>query len=113
MLLVPSAVIADDLVRFALSLDAHQCCARTGGECAQLRTPDQCCRTQQEAASQGYASTAPDSRPRLIPQQVALALPPSVFAGDLEPPAVARDDSASVFKRPHDPPYLHPFPLLI
>lgn len=110
-LLLPLAVTSDDLIRFALSADAHSCCASTNGSCAQLSTPDECCRTQEQAVSQGYATVGPDSRVQFVPAPSA-GLPAQFQRFDVEFPGVAEATSPA-FKRPHDPPHLHPFPLLI
>ena len=113
MLFVPTATIADDLIRFALSLDAHRCCAATEGSCAQLSTPDECCQTQDLAASQGFTTIGPESRTRPASIQVAIAAPiDSMFSASI---AISALDNfgRNTFKRPHDPPHLHPFPLLI
>jgi hypothetical protein len=111
MVLVPPAVIADDLIRFTLSADAHRCCASTGGECAQLSTPDDCCQTQEQAASQGYTSVAPDAR-RAAPDLIVAVVVPSSVTTIPGPVADDRPISGAI-KRPHDPPHLHTFPLLI
>jgi hypothetical protein len=111
MLCMPSAMIADDLIRFALSADAHRCCAAAHGQCAQLSTPDECCKTQEQATSQGFTSL-PNAAPIRVeaPDALSLAMTPDVIAGVSE--RFSNHDVAA-FKRPHDPPHLHPFPLLI
>ena len=113
MLLEPSAVISDDLIRFALSADAHRCCAAAQGSCAQLSTPDECCQTQEQVASEGFTTIGPESRTRPASIQFAFAPPiDSMFSASA---AIGAPDASagSAFKRPHDPPHLHPFPLLI
>jgi len=111
MLLLPVAVTSDDLIRFALSAGAHRCCASTNGDCAQLNTPDECCHTQEQAVSQGYTTVCPDSRSQFVPD-LAMGLPAEFQRFGVQLSALA-DDGPSGFKRPHDPPHLHPFPLLI
>jgi hypothetical protein len=112
MLILPFAVISDDLIRFGLSADAHRCCASTNGDCAQLNTPDDCCQTQQQAASHGYTSLAPNTRLQFVAGMDVTA--PVEHARNLvQPPHVVELSPLDAFKRPHDPPHLHSFPLLI
>jgi hypothetical protein len=111
-LLMPSASFGDDLVRFALSMDAHRCCASTGGNCAQLSTPDDCCQTQQQAATPPLNTVSPEAAPRI-------AAAPLTIIGTVSPiallsaPAVTHRPASNAFKRLHDPSHLHSFPLLI
>ena len=107
-LVTPVAVVSHDLVAFALSRSAEACCAATRGECAGLSTPDSCCRTQQMAASPDFTSTAPGLA------HLGLA-PISTPIVDLLGAPWSWSDVAvpDAFKRPHDPPHLHGFPLLI
>jgi len=111
MLVLPVAVTSDDLIRFALSADAHRCCASTKGDCARLSTPDECCHTQERAISQGYTTVCPDSRPEFV-SNLELGLSAEYPRFDVQLFAITADGSLA-FKRPHDPPHLHPFPLLI
>ena len=108
-LAAPVAAVSHDLIGLALSSRAEACCAAMRGECAGLSTPDTCCQTQQFAASPDLTSTTPSLA------QVDLAGPVSI--GNIWLPDAlgsARDRSArDAFKRPHDPPHLHTFPLLI
>lgn len=107
-LLVPSTAISGDLIRFALSSRALACCAATKGACAQLTTPDTCCQTQEQAAGPGLAANGPDlqlSFPSFADQSTPIAF---VIIDALE-----LDRTTEAFKRPHDPPHLHLFPLLI
>jgi hypothetical protein len=112
VLSVPTAVIGDDLIRFAVAVDAHKCCAASGGACAQLSTPDQCCTTQEEAASLGFTSVGAELRTTLVAPDCAL-LGPSLAAVKHPTVGSVRSDSSRSFTRPHDPPHLHSFPLLI
>lgn len=111
MLLLPAAVTSDELIRFALSADAHRCCESTNGACAQLSTPDECCHTQEQAIGQGYTTIGPSSRLQLIPN-LTLGLPAEFVSLGVELSAIT-NDAVLAFKRPHDPPHLHHFPLLI
>jgi hypothetical protein len=109
-LLVPSAVVADDLIRVSLSADAVACCAKVK-DCASLQGPDACCQTRQQAPGQGFDSSLPDSRVALFSPAVAVVLPSTAAAFQWHD---AREAFAALsFKRPHDPPHLHPYNLLI
>ena len=111
--LLPAAVVCDGLIRFALSVEAYRCCASTGGECAKLSTPDECCKTQEQAASQGFTSVAPDTRVRFA-SDLSSALPVTAFqVARVEMFERTGPSATDRFTRPHDPPHLHPFPLLI
>lgn len=107
-LLVPSAAVADDLIRFSLSADAMACCARVK-DCATLQGADVCCQTREQASGQGFDSTLAGSR-------TALALPAVAVTSQRTAAAfyvVSESTPTHSFKRPHDPPHLHPFNLLI
>ena len=108
-LAAPVAAVSHELIGFALSSRAEACCAAMRGECAGLSTPDTCCQTRQFAASPDLTSTAPG----LAQVDIASPLPiPTSYRSDGL--GSARDRSArDAFKRPHDPPHLHGFPLLI
>jgi hypothetical protein len=110
-LLVPSAAIADDLIRFSLSYRAAACCAKTNGDCAGLSTPDTCCQTHRQAAGQGLTTIAPGLRSELAPPAVDPASPLAVAIVGVGRRIVPLGPEA--FKRPHDPPHLHTFSLLI
>jgi hypothetical protein len=111
-LLVPSAVVADDLIRAVLSGRAMTCCASMEGDCAGVRTPDSCCQTRKQAAGPGLTTTAPSVRDNVLPC-IAVDLPPIVFSSiDDQTPRVD-SGGRDLFKRPHDPPHLHVFHLLI
>jgi hypothetical protein len=109
-LLVPVAAIADDLLRFSLSYRAEACCAETNGDCAGLSTPDTCCQTRQQAG-QGLTTTAPGLRAGLAPPAIDSDSP--LATAIIGAARVAIPLSVGFFKRPHDPPHLHIFSLLI
>src|SRR5436190_21544849 len=91
MLLLPIAVSSDELIRFALSADAHRCCASTNGDCAQLSTPDQCCHTQEHAISQEYTTVCPDSPLQFVPN-LAIGLPAQIHHFDARLFSVVADN---------------------
>lgn len=109
-LLVPSAVVADDLIRFSLSAGAAACCAKVK-DCALLQAPDTCCQTREQAPGQGFDSSLPGGR--LAPSLPALATTSHWAADALRWHRVAESTVSRSFKRPHDPPHLHPVNLLI
>ena len=108
-LAAPVAAVAHDLIGFALSSRAEACCAAMRGECAGLSTPDTCCQTQQFAAGPDLTSTAPGLA------HVDIAGPVSILTIDPsdELGSAGERSVQDAFKRPHDPPHLHGFPLLI
>lgn len=110
MLMVPSAAVADDLIRFSLSAGAMACCARVK-DCASLQAPDACCQTREQAPGQGFDSTL--AGPRTTLSSPAIAVMPQWTADAFEWHQAGEWTAADSFKRPHDPPHLHPFSLLI
>ena len=110
-LFVPTAAAAGDLLQFSLSYRAASCCAETNGDCAAgLSTPDTCCQTREQAA-QGLTTTAPGLRAELAPPAIDSDSPlASAIVGTAH---MAVPLSVGSFKRPHDPPHLHIFSLLI
>ncbi len=83
------------------------CCAKTDYSCAGLSAPDTCCQRMQHAASHPTPSIAAgqgiDGPPAIV------ALPPALVARSTSAWELARAE----FKRPHDPPHLHTYSLLI
>jgi hypothetical protein len=94
---------------FRASMKAMACCARTHGACAGLDSPDDCCRHMGHTAPptvSAVQTARDDASPTALVAIVPLAsvvIFPSSRPWTPEP----------VFKRPHDPPHLHPVPLLI
>ena len=108
VVLIALAAGSSDAVAAHFSMRAMACCAKTHNECAKFRTADDCCRSMGRGVSV-TTSMLPDSRADHV--GVTLAIPPIV-----DIPAVvslAAASPAPAFKRPHDPPHLHPVPLLI
>jgi hypothetical protein len=108
-LLLALALPASGLEALRSSLNAMACCTKTHNQCAGVRTPDDCCRGMGHTIAPS-PSVAPNSR-----ADVSLALvpvlPTVVPAAWIAPSAGRIVEPA--FKRPHDPPHLHPVPLLI
>ena len=108
-LVAPVADASHGLIGFALSSRAEACCAAMRGECAGLSTPDTCCQTRQVSAAPDLTTTAP------VPAHSDLTLPVSAVGIGLATDCETSRDwlVREAFKRPHDPPHLHGFPLLI
>ena len=113
-LIVAVAVIAAGLSTSVLAelrdaIFVMECCTKAKFACARLGTPDDCCRRM-------HHTSAPAS-PSIVSQSVgvhdaAIVVP---AGAPVSRSAVAGDTPLAVseFKRPHDPPHLHPFSLLI
>jgi hypothetical protein len=107
-ILVAVGFDADEMSSMTSAAAAMECCAKTDYSCAGLNAPDTCCQRMHHAAAHPTPSTAAarqghDGAPAIV------ALPPV---------NVARSTSASElrrieFTRPHDPPHLHTYSLLI
>lgn len=101
-------VTANGFADLQAAATAMACCAKTDYKCAGLNAPDDCCQRMGHTAGGATAGTLSSAGPSLAPA-VAIVLP---FIVDLTS-AYAHLDSAPAFKRPHDPPHLHPYSLLI
>ena len=108
LLIVMVATGASDLLASQFSLRAMACCARTHQECAGLRTPDDCCQGMAQGLG-AIVTTPPDAR--AVDAGPVLAILPII--GELTPDLVHAPPPSAAFKRPHDPPHLHPVALLI
>ena len=108
---VLAALVAasSDVIALQFSMAAMACCAKAHNECAQLKTPDDCCRGMGHGVGASVA-TGPDSR--AIHFALTPAVPPPVASTIAECRERFAPDSTT-FKRPHDPPHLHPVALLI
>ena len=96
-----------DCVAAYAAMNAMDCCVQSR-DCAGMRTPEDCCRHMGHGVG-ASVSTAPTGI------HVSFALAPAIV-----PVIAAPADSGSwstttdrSFKRPHDPPHLHPVALLI
>jgi hypothetical protein len=109
VLLLAVAVAGTGLDGFRASLKAMACCVRSHGACAGLDSPDDCCRHM------GHTSSSTPSAVQTIRADTSpmalLAVMPAVSVITFPLPHHRIADAA--FKRPHDPPHLHPIPLLI
>jgi len=109
ILAVAVAAASTDVIALQFSMAAMACCAKAHNECAQLRTPDDCCRGMGHGVG-ASASTAPDAG--AVHFGLTLAILPAA-AGSAGEPCERFAPDPSTFKRPHDPPHLHPVALLI
>jgi hypothetical protein len=107
VLVLASAVAADALADLRSSATAMACCAKTNNQCAGLRAPDDCCKHMGHTSGPSAVGTLASSHPF-----VATAVTNIVsFIAAVRPVSASMPHGA--FKRPHDPPHLHPFSLLI
>jgi len=106
-LLAASSVAATAFADLLSALTAMACCAKTNYQCAGLSRPDDCCQRMGHAAGP-TVGTLSSASPLVVPAAVIIpgfiVAPASLFG----PPS-----TGPAFKRPHDPPHLHPFSLLI
>jgi hypothetical protein len=100
-------VTLSDGIALRFAVEAAECCAKSKAACARLTTPDDCCRAMGHGSGELASTKAPSSH-ELMPALVTVAaiLPgPSIH--------ILFSAGTDAFKRPHDPPHLHPIPLLI
>ena len=106
-LFVASSLAATAFADLQSALTAMACCAKTNYQCAGLSRPDDCCQRMGHAAGP-TVGTLSSASPLVVPSAVTIpafiVAPASRFGTPSPGPA---------FKRPHDPPHLHPFSLLI
>jgi hypothetical protein len=109
VLLFAVALAGTGLDGFRASMKAMACCARTHGACAGLDSPDDCCRRMGHTSS-STPSAVPTTRDEAAPAALVAVMP---VASAVAFPSSSRWAPEPAFKRPHDPPHLHPVPLLI
>lgn len=100
-------ITVSDGIALRFALEAVGCCAKAKGACARLRTPDDCCRAMGRGSGELASTKAASSHevmPALVTVSAVVPAPPLQVQFSL---------AADGFKRPHDPPHLHPIPLLI
>lgn len=108
VVLIALAAGSNDLVAAHFSMHAMACCAKAHHECAKFRTADDCCKSMGDGVG-ATTSILPDGRANH--SGVTLAILPIVDIPDAV--SAAATSPRPAFKRPHDPPHLHPVPLLI
>jgi hypothetical protein len=108
IVLVALAAASTDAVALHFSMSAMACCAKAHNECAGFSAPDDCCKGMGRGVSATSATTPSTNHSRVVVSFAILPTPTGsagITAVSVYP--------ASTFKRPHDPPHLHPAPLLI
>jgi len=106
--LIIASMFAGSLADLRSSTTAMACCAKTHNQCAGLSAPDDCCKRMGHATAGSLAGTLSAAQP--------LALPATGVVAWLTANLTAAHGSSNVdfaLKRPHDPPHLHTFSLLI
>jgi hypothetical protein len=109
LMLVVTSLAASPLAALRASAAAMACCAKTDYTCAGVSAPDDCCRQMGHTASGVTPGTLETARASSV---LAIAIVPPLAARDAASSPVVLD-SVSAFTRPHDPPYLHSYSLLI
>jgi hypothetical protein len=110
VLLIPSAAVAGELAAMAASSRAMACCEAMKHGCAGIKSPDDCCQLPQAS----IVVVSPLNTPGV--RATASATPVAVLSsqrGDIVAMASTIETIDVQFKRPHDPPHLHLFHLLI
>jgi len=106
-LLVASSVAVTAFADLESALTAMACCAKTNYQCAGLSRSDDCCQRMSHTSGP-TAGTISSVSPMFVP---AAAITPAFIVASTSAPAPLNPGPA--FKRPHDPPHLHPYSLLI
>jgi hypothetical protein len=106
LLIALASVAGAPIAELQASAAAMDCCAKTNYDCAGLSAPDDCCQ-RMGRATHAIAGTVQADRDTLIILSSVAALP------RLDAVTRPRDAARSAFVRPHDPPHLHSFSLLI
>jgi hypothetical protein len=108
VVVLASSIAANTFADLHSSATAMACCAKTHGHCAGLNTPDNCCKRMGHigpGVSAGTLSAAPSPVAPAVGTVTRLSANLSS--------AYSSPSSGFGFKRPHDPPHLHSFSLLI
>jgi hypothetical protein len=103
VMLLSVAAVSSDAMSLRLAMTAMACCVKAHRECARLQAPDDCCQNMGHGVV-AAPSTAPDAR--ILQFGLQLADVPPISVRTLA--SIIRFASESTFKRPHDPPHLHP-----
>lgn len=108
LLLIVVSMAASPMADLAASSAAMACCAKTNYRCAGMNGPDDCCRQMGHTTHGVAAGTLSNARPFAVAVAVLPALGESRLWSTF-----ARRVPVSSFARPHDPPHLHSYSLLI
>jgi hypothetical protein len=109
LVLVILATASSDVLASRFSLGAMACCAKAHHQCAGVRTADDCCQGMGHGIG-ASVTTLPVARASVSDPILAI-LPGLTIRAQISTPALT--PAAPTFKRPHDPPHLHPVALLI
>jgi hypothetical protein len=109
MIVLALAAGSADLLALHFSIGAMQCCLKARHECAGMKTADDCCQGMGHGIGP-TTSTGPVLRAQVVRSDVAILTTIDFHA---VVGAAVQITTDPLFKRPHDPPYLHPIPLLI
>jgi hypothetical protein len=107
--LVALVISICDVAAVTAAVRVMACCAKKRGDCAGVKTPDDCCRSKGHVATVS-AGTLPPTSPSTDAPLVLDVLPAATCLAKIAWANVLVD---AAFKRPHDPPHLHPVALLI
>src|SRR4029453_13905595 len=102
------AVATTPLIDLAAWAAAMACCATTDYECATVGGPDDCCQNMGHVVAS--ATAAPPTTSVSLPG-LMVAVISAIAVSPLE--RFERLQASATFKRPHDPPHVHPIPLLL
>jgi hypothetical protein len=108
VLLIVTSVAGSFVAELRSSTAAMACCAKAHSQCAGLSAPDDCCERMGHATAASVAGTLSAAQPHLLPATGDVARLPANLAHGRSP-----STPESFFTRPHDPPHLHSFSLLI
>jgi len=100
---------AFDLSELRDGADAMACCAKTDYTCAGMRAPDDCCRNMGHASAHQVPGTVSNQHPMPAPTAISVNIGVDMLASIARMAPVV----APAFTRPHDPPHLHSFAILI
>lgn len=109
VLLIVASMAASPVADLLASAAAMACCAKTDYSCAGISGPDDCCQHMGHTAHGVAPGTCSSARSADTP---TAAIVPA-FSTDAAAPASTPFNSVSPFTRPHDPPHLHSYSLLI
>jgi len=109
VLLLILSVATANVAEWASSSKAMACCAKTHNRCAGLKSPDDCCKGMGHSIASATVATVKALKVSAAPDLAARVAPPETAFDQATGARAAREN----IKRPHDPPHLHTFPLLI
>jgi hypothetical protein len=109
LVLVILATASSDVLASRFSLGAMACCIKAHHQCAGVRTADDCC--QRMGHGIGATVTRLPAARASVSEPILAIVPALTIPAQISTPLITL--AAPTFKRPHDPPHLHPVALLI